>query len=483
MKLEVKDCSLEYCASIIEIGKLLPVENSDNLVRTMVGDKPILVRKDEIKEGDIFIYLPIETKLNSSFVSKNNLFDWSHRELNANYKTEIEPYEASEVPIEELRKKVGYFGENCRVRIIKLLKQPSCGVLFSPSALQKWIDLSDNDIEILKSQVGTFFNTINGETLCTVYMPKTYYKGGGGRKDRSKHLEKIDRLIPGQFAFHYDTGVFGSNLFKFHPDTVCDISVKVHGTSAIIGNLKVLKPKFKTGISCVDKFLYKCLPKSWIFKEGYDTIYSSRKVIKNDELNPGHGNYYDSDIWSEYGQLFKGLLPEGMTIYGEIFGYETGTAKMIQKDYDYGCAVGTNKFMIYRITTKTENTTLEWEIEDVIDWTVKFKKDHPELDDRLYVLPSVFSGRLDNIAPIARDESLEDWRNKLVEKMRNLFKIEEKEPLCKNKVPREGVVIRIADDPIKEAFKLKSLAFFEKEAKMIDKGEVDIEMQQGEVDY
>lgn len=480
MKLEVKDCSLEYCASIIQIGTLEAIENSDNLVRTMIGDKPILVRKDEIKEGDVLVYLPIESKICSGFLSSNNLYDWSNRNLNKNY-PEVKKLEEEGKTMADLRTMAGYFGENGRVRIIRLLKQPSCGVIFQPEALKNWLtDLTDNDIDVIKSQVGTFFNTINGEKFCEVYIPRNQSRGwsGGGKGKRDKQLEKIDRLIPGQFAFHYDTAQLGSNLFKFYPDTICDISVKVHGTSVIIGNLKTLQPKFKTSIKCIDRFLYKHLPKSWIFKEGYSTIYSSRKVIKNDDLNPGHRNYYDSDIWSEYGKMFEGLLPEGMTIYGEIFGYESGTQRMIQKGYDYGCKVGENQLMIYRITTKTETETVEWNIEDVIEWTLQLKKSHQDLSDKIFILPSLFSGRLDNIVSVVGNEDIESWRGKLIESMRKLFKIEELEPYCINKVPREGIVLRIVDDPIKEAFKLKSLAFLEKEAKSIDKGEVDIEMME-----
>lgn len=59
------------------------------------------------------------------------------------------------------------------------------------------------------------------------------------------------------------------------------------------------------------------------------------------------------------------------------------------------------------------------------------------------------------------------------------FGMEEDEPYCKNKVPREGIVIRIDNDKKPEAFKLKCLKFYQRERKMIDKGEVDIEMVQG----
>ena len=56
------------------------------------------------------------------------------------------------------------------------------------------------------------------------------------------------------------------------------------------------------------------------------------------------------------------------------------------------------------------------------------------------------------------------------------FAIEDDEPLCKTKVPREGIVIRRCNDPVPEAFKLKGDRFYGREAKLIDSGEVDVEM-------
>ncbi len=58
------------------------------------------------------------------------------------------------------------------------------------------------------------------------------------------------------------------------------------------------------------------------------------------------------------------------------------------------------------------------------------------------------------------------------------FGMETNEVLCKNKVPREGVCIRIDNDPRPENFKLKCAKFLSKESKDIDAGEVDIEMQE-----
>jgi hypothetical protein len=53
--------------------------------------------------------------------------------------------------------------------------------------------------------------------------------------------------------------------------------------------------------------------------------------------------------------------------------------------------------------------------------------------------------------------------------------------MCKNKVPREGIVIRIDGDVKSEAWKLKCYKFLGAEAAAMDKGEVDAEMMEGYV--
>ena len=53
------------------------------------------------------------------------------------------------------------------------------------------------------------------------------------------------------------------------------------------------------------------------------------------------------------------------------------------------------------------------------------------------------------------------------------------EPMCKIKVPREGFVLRKANDPVSEAWKLKTDAFKFREAKQYDAGEADMEALEG----
>jgi len=106
----------------------------------------------------------------------------------------------------------------------------------------------------------------------------------------------------------------------------------------------------------------------------------------------------------------------------------------------------------------------------------------PDLKDIMLPIPILYEGTLKDLYPDINTEN--HWHENVLERMKEydipkndkIFGMEEDEPLCKNKVPREGIVIRINDDPVAEAFKLKSLVFLAKEAKNIDKGIVDAEM-------
>ena len=63
----------------------------------------------------------------------------------------------------------------------------------------------------------------------------------------------------------------------------------------------------------------------------YDYIYSSRKVIKNEELNPNAQHYYKEDIWGIAHEELKPFLQKGMTFYYEIVGFLPNGGS-IQKD-------------------------------------------------------------------------------------------------------------------------------------------------------
>ena len=78
------DFKSEYSSAVVRVGELTPVEGSDFLAKTLVLGTQIVVRKDQVKEGDIMVYAANETQLNERFLSINNLFEIGCRDKNAN---------------------------------------------------------------------------------------------------------------------------------------------------------------------------------------------------------------------------------------------------------------------------------------------------------------------------------------------------------------------------------------------------------------
>jgi len=263
-------------------------------------------------------------------------------------------------------------------------------------------------------------------------------------------------------------------------------NILIHNTSSIIGNILVKKPKYSKGFfgNLYNKyFVY--LPKCLQFTiSDYDIVCSSRSVIINSEINPNKQEGYAGGavqrVIKEYTDLLKPYIPEGITIYSEICGYYTNTSTPIQKlgqAYDYGCNEGENKIMPYRITSKlSDGSSYEWDVQEVWAWTIKLQSEHPEIANKILPIEILYHGTLQDLYPQFNPK--EHWHENVLEALKNekRFAMEENEPLCIHKIPREGIVLRIDQDPMKEAFKLKCLKFLGTEAKAMDSGEVDSEM-------
>lgn len=559
----------EYCCSIIRVGEVKPIEGKDKIGYTLVNGETIVVRKDQVKEGDVLLYASNETQLDKYFLGANNLFESSSYQLNSNA-NEIEPYilknkelkaeaenlekvikklfvcskfligydsaviaagdneeEKSELEtrlnnsrktiskyidgsfnedstlidyvttaqkycaekktqldiikkeIDEttayIRGHVGFFNKTGRVRSIRLGGVQSMGYLFTLDELAKYNPNVKNIS--LNQYVGEDFDTIEDKLFIKAYVPFVPERRQVSKVEkRNKKIEQFDRMVKGEFSFHYDTQMFARCINLFKPTDKVVISNKLHGTSLICGKLHVKTPiKIPFYKWIWNKFvdltgLFKSLRITDYVVE-YGNVTSSRTVIKNQYINKKvTGGYYGVDIWSEYGDLIYPFLDEGMTVYGEICGYISNSQKMIQKGYDYGCDKGENFLMIYRITTTNEDgSKKEWNVQDVYNWTKKLITEHTELEKRIRPITIFYHGTLRDLYP---DLSLmEHWHENVLEAMRNdkeHFGMEKKEPLCRNSVWREGIVIRKDDDDLAEAFKLKCMHFLKAEAVLMD---------------
>lgn len=568
----------EYSCSIIKIGEIKPIAGKDKIGFTLVNGETIVIRKDQVKEGDILIYASNESELNKDFLGANNLFESNSYELNSNasdvekyilknkdlkpqlnsveknlakldncikfvirYESEVATAEGDEdilydlsqrlakstgfisgyinrnvedfpslvefvneaekvrteketlfkelkseieANAEYVRSRVGFFNKTGRVRSIRLGGVASKGYLFTLEELAKY-NPKVKDIN-LEEYLGQDFDTVDGELFVKAYVPFVPEKRTktSSAEKRNKKIVRFDRMIEGEFSFNYDSLLLPKYIHKIKPTDSVAITVKIHGTSFVCGKVHVKTP---IKLPFMRRMRNKFIDLTGLFKKyrtidykiEYGNVTSSRKVIKNKYINKDvTDGYYSVDVWGEYGELIYPYLSEGMTLYGEIFGYLTNNTKMIQKQYDYGCEVGTNKLMPYRITTSLpDGGKYEWNVEEVKDWTEKLIKEHPEIADRIHVIDLLYHGTLADLYPTL--SLTEHWNENVLEELRNdkkHFGMEKDEPLCENKVPREGLCIRIDDDETNENFKLKCQKFYDREKKLMDEGEVDIEM-------
>ena len=492
----------EYCCNVVKIGEIKPIDGSDFLGDTMVNGQSVVVRKDQVHEGDVYFYAANECQLNEKFLSVNNLFDISSFELNANaeeVKELLVKSDSTEDKNErdkyrdEAKRKVGFFNKNGRVRMIRLRKVPSYGFLFGLDEMVKYCPKA-KDVN-LEDYINKDFDTVDGELFVKAYVPyvpeRTHANGNKRNRKAQKKINRFDRMIPGEFVLHYDTNPLGKNMWRINPDDKVTISCKLHGTSGIFANVKTHVP---IKLPIIKRAWNLFVDTTGFFKKHriidytteYGNVYSSRTVIKNQYINKNvNGGFYSTDVWYDYNELLKDKIDKGMTVYGEIIGYISGSQTMIQKQYDYGCEVGTNKFMPYRITTEYENgKKYEWDVSEVKEWTEQLIKKYPDIKERIEIIDILYHGTLKDLYP--QFDVTDHWHENVLEALKNdkeHFGMELDEPLCKAyKVPREGLVIRIDGDPVAEAFKLKTDVFYGKELKEIDAGNVDMEMQDTYID-
>ena len=168
----------------------------------------------------------------------------------------------------------------------------------------------------------------------------------------------------------------------------------------------------------------------------------------------------------------------------------------IQKNYDYGCVppTTTNKFpdgeyrshyianpdgthtkyelgkhfdiYVYRVTmTNVDGKVHEFSAKEVQQWC---------MFTGLQSVREFYYGYAKDLYPDINTE--EHWNENFLQRLANDkdFYMECNSPICSNKVPHEGLVIKI-ENMKSEAFKLKCFKFLDAEGRALDKGESNIE--------
>lgn len=244
--------------------------------------------------------------------------------------------------------------------------------------------------------------------------------------------------------------------FVLTPESIIQLSYKMHGTSGI-----------SAYVLCRQKLNWKQKIAKWLTGEEfnkYDYLYSSRTVIKNKFYNKNVSDgFYGVDVWAEADKIVRPCLAKGQTIYYEILGF-LPNGNYIQKGYDYGCVPPRDnetytsekhfKIRVYRVTeTNVDGQVLEYTTHQVQQWCQKVG---------LIPVEECFYGRAKDLYPDL--DTTQHWNENFIERLANdkNFYMEQNSPHCSNKVPHEGIVIKI-EDGLSRAFKLKCFRFISKE--------------------
>lgn len=443
-----------YLAKIVNITDFTKHPNPDctGLKCAHVGGYSISVSKNT-PEG-LYIYFPIGVQINGNILSFLNLY--RKAELNKD------------------QEKTGFFDENGRVKAIKLQKYPSEGFLLPVGDLQKCFS------EEIEFKDGLEFDSIelkNGiDWICKKYVVKQRRTPGSSNKVKSaKQPKGLDKLVEDQFRLHYDTILIKKNPYAVKPDDIISVTAKVHGTSGI-SSLVICKKS----LSIKDRIIKFLFGKNKVSDLQYDDLWSSRKVVKNRFYNSKvNDGFYGVDVWGEAHKILKPHLTKGLTLYYEILGYlpNGGAIQSLGGQvYDYGCVPPDKdelyaynkhfKIQIYRVTyTNPDGVVYEFSAKQVQQWC----NIHG-----LTPVQELYYGYAKDLYPDL--DPANHWNENFIQRMAGdkNFYMEELSPTCHNKVPHEGVVIKVENSK-SEAYKLKCFRFLEKESKAQDKGESNIE--------
>lgn len=456
MKLiQSKNANVNYLAKIVKIENFH--KHSDPEVTKLkcccIDGFNIITGIDS--EPGLYVYFPTACCINPKFLSYANLY--RHGELNVD------------------QTKTGMFEDNGRVKAIRLRGELSEGFIIPIVVLENWV-MSTVNVE-LKVEEGTEFDSIehDGKTFWVnkKYIPKntrTSGAPGSGNSGKGKQPKGLDKIIENQFRFHYDTVLIKKCPHVLHPNDLISITSKVHGTSGI-----------SAYVLCKQELNWKQKIARWLTGEEfdkYDYLYSSRSVIKNQYYNRNvQSGFYGVDVWRYADDVVRPCLSKGMTAYYEIIGF-LPNGGYIQKNYDYGYIppVGDEAYtygkhfgvQIYRVTiTDVSGKVHEFSAREVQLWAQMVG---------LVPVEQYYYGYAKDLYPDL--DPSEHWNENFLSKLANdkNFYMECNSPTCDNKVPHEGIVIKI-ENMKSEAFKLKCFKFLDGEGKALDKGEVDIESE------
>ena len=450
-----KNANINYLAKIVELNTFHDHPNPEvTRLKCAVVDGYNIIVGIDYNPGK-FVYFPSGCTINPQFLSWANLY--RHTEKNAN------------------SEKSGMFEDNGRVKSIRLKGTISEGFLLPLETLLLWISSETLlDINMDDFEVNTEFDTFehNGKSFWINKKFVIASRNGSSKDSPVRKGKKLSRVIEKYFPEHYETVIIRKCPDVITPNSLIQLTSKWHGTSLRSGYVLVKKE-----LSFFDKLCNLLEGKSWNEDRlVYDYLYGSRRVVKNQYYNETvTGGYYGVDLYKDANEIIKPCLQKGMMIFSEIVGFKPDGG-FIQGPWDYGCVPPKSgetythgihfKVVVYRITlTNIDGYVHEFSAREVQQYCEKFG---------LTPVTELYYGYAKDLYPDL--EHNDEWNKNFIERLADdkNFYMEMNSPDCNNPVPHEGVVIK-TENSHSFAAKLKCFNFLNKEGKMLDAGESNME--------
>ena len=431
--ISIKNKESNYLAQIIRVPELRKHSNAARL-QCLNWQGNNIITGLTAKQGELYIYVPVEATINKEFISWCNGFE--DVISNADGKTK------------------GYFNKHARVRAIRLRNENSAGYVFPASELGQWLKEKGVNINLSDFE-GQEFDTISHIFFCDKYVVRKQSVTPSNKQKCKVRDKRFNKVVEENFHFHDSTPHLGRNIHLVKPETIISITTKYHGTS--FGVQRILCRK---KMNWWQRQMNKIAP---LDVKYYDVVWHSRTVIKNayETTQPG---FYSVDLWGEAAKLYQEKLTEGLCIFGEIVGYIPNGQKMIQKSYDYGCKEGEFQSLVYRMNyTSPSGYIYEFTWPQIKAWCE---------DNGFAHVREVYYGKAGDLFPDLPPGH--HWNENFLSKLQETY-LEQDCDLCQNKLPAEGITVRIDDGRAWRIFKLKSERFRQRESKLLDEGEEDLE--------
>jgi tRNA-binding EMAP/Myf-like protein len=432
---------VNYLAQVVELKEVTKHPNADKLQLTTVSGSEVITGLSA-KPGDIYIYFPIECQIEHKFLCWSNSYSDSERNQDINKK--------------------GMFNKQGRVRMAKIRGVFSNGYIVPVSELERYIqEFYGETIQIDQFFVGASFDsiTVDGKSDRFVKKYVRHYPEQSVRKQKTKgNIKKYEsKLVEDQFRFHESTVNLRKEVAKVSPVDYISISNKIHGANFVVSKVLVKKK-----LSLVDK-IAKYFGAN-IKDSEYGNLYSSRSVLKNSNFYNGETpGFYDTDIWKIVSDRLYPLLDDGISVYGEVFGF-TPTGKYIQPGYDYGCPPKELDFVVFKVTVTLPDGNC-------------YVMNHPQMvaycEKKGIKMPECYYyGRAGDLFPDL--DTHNHWHENFLKRLEEKY-LEKDCHLCKGKVPAEGVCISRQVPHQWDCLKLKSKNFLMGESITLDSSELSAE--------